>query len=207
MKSQKDPFNLIISGVGGQGNILISRMIGRILGAKGYKVTIGETFGAAQRGGSVYSSMRISLEQTYGPLIPEGHGHVILALEPLEALRMLMIFGNPDVVTLANTQPVYPVGVLAKRFDYPDLEKLKQAIHALSGYAWFLDATAMAAELKSPIVTNIVMLGAVSATGTLPITVLEVEDEMTKTFPASVLRLNMEALKMGMNAVTQSPPS
>lgn len=205
MKSQKDPFNLIISGVGGQGNILISRMIGRILGAKGYKVTIGETFGAAQRGGSVYSSMRISIERTYGPLIPEGHGHVILALEPLEALRMLMIFGNPDVVTIANTQPVYPVGVLAKRFHYPELENLKQAVHALSRHSWFLDATAMAAELKSPIVTNIVMLGAMSATGTLPISVLELEDEMNKTFPASALKLNMEAFKMGMNAVTQSP--
>ena len=67
-----DPLNLIICGVGGQGNILISRMIGRILSGKHYYVTIGETFGAAQRGGAVYSSMRISQKRYYGPLIPKA---------------------------------------------------------------------------------------------------------------------------------------
>jgi len=60
---------LIVCGVGGQGNILLSRMIGRILIGKGYLVNIGETFGAAQRGGSVFSSLRISKKRNYGPLV------------------------------------------------------------------------------------------------------------------------------------------
>ncbi|MCK4262805.1 MAG: 2-oxoacid:acceptor oxidoreductase family protein, partial [Dehalococcoidia bacterium] len=67
-----DPLNLIICGVGGQGNILMSSLVASALTRKGYYVAIGETFGAAQRGGAVFSSVRISARHPYGPLIPEG---------------------------------------------------------------------------------------------------------------------------------------
>ena len=120
MTTTQDPQNLIVCGIGGQGNILLSRMIGRILTGKGYRVNIGETFGAAQRGGSVYSSMRVSKTRDFGPLVPEGSAHLILSLEPLETLRMLQLYGNPDVLTVTNVQPIYPVGVLSKRVKYPE---------------------------------------------------------------------------------------
>jgi indolepyruvate ferredoxin oxidoreductase beta subunit len=201
MTFEEDPFNLIICGVGGQGNILLSRIIGRILSNKGYLVTIGETFGAAQRGGSVFSSMRVSKSRQYGPLIPEGHGHLVLSLEPLEALRMLNLFGNAHAVTVTNAEAVHPVGVLAKRFDYPDLEELKAAIRALSKASWFLNATAIAIELNSPIVANIVMLGAVTATKTLPVSIEEIEEEIRKSFPSSRVDLNLEALMRGVAAI------
>jgi indolepyruvate ferredoxin oxidoreductase beta subunit len=121
MKSQHDPLNLIACGVGGQGNILISRMIGRVLTRNDYLVTIGETFGAAQRGGPVFSSLRISKKKYYGPLIPEGKAHVILGLEPLETPRILNTYGNPHVITVTNFHPIYPVGVLSKRLSYANL--------------------------------------------------------------------------------------
>jgi indolepyruvate ferredoxin oxidoreductase beta subunit len=201
MTSQRDPINLIISGVGGQGNILISRMIGRILSNKGFFLTIGETFGAAQRGGGVFSSLRISEVKYHGPLVPDGQGHVILGLEPLETLRILESYGNPDVVTVTNFQPVYPVGVLAKRLTYPDLEELKGAIERLSRSSRFLKATDMAMELGAPIVANIIMLGALLGTNKIPINIDEAEKEIKDSFPASKVELNLTALKMGLNGI------
>ena len=90
MAIRQDPLNVVISGVGGQGNLLLSRLIGRTLLNKGYFVAIGETLGVAQRGGAVMSNVRISEKISLGPLIPEGKAHIILSLEPLETLRMLV---------------------------------------------------------------------------------------------------------------------
>jgi indolepyruvate ferredoxin oxidoreductase beta subunit len=197
MKTLPDPLNLIICGVGGQGNILISRLLGRALSTKGYLVNIGETFGSAQRGGAVFSGLRISKTKYYGPLIPEGQGHIILSLEPLETLRILNTFGNADVVTLTNFKPMYPVGVLSKRSVYPDSEKLKAAIQRLSKSSWFLNATEMAMELGSAIMTNIVMLGVLVGSDSLPLSIEEIEDEVKATFPGSKSDLNLQALKRG----------
>jgi indolepyruvate ferredoxin oxidoreductase beta subunit len=202
MKSQHDPINIIICGVGGQGNILLSRMIGRILTRKDYYVTIGETFGAAQRGGSVYSSLRVSKRKVYGPLVPEGKAHVIIGLEPLESLRMLTVFGNREVVTLTNTNPIYPVGVLSKRVSYPSLNELRSTIQTLSKASKFLDATAIATDLESPIVANIVMLGAITAMQSIPMTLQEVKNEIRSTFPSSKLGLNLRAFSVGLNAMS-----
>ena len=201
MSLQKNPYNLIVCGVGGQGNILLSRMIGRILIGKGYLVNIGETFGAAQRGGSVFSSLRISKKRNYGPLIPEGNAHVILTLEPLEALRMLNMFGNPEVTTIFNIQPVYPVGVLSKRFEYPDLENLKEAISGLSRKSWSLNASELAMKLNSPIVANIIMLGALAHSSAIPVSMEDIKSEIEKSFPSNKVELNLKALNMGFNAV------
>jgi indolepyruvate ferredoxin oxidoreductase beta subunit len=198
---QMDPLNIIICGVGGQGNILLSRMIGRIMIQKGYFVDIGETFGAAQRGGSVFSSLRVSKRKNHGPLIPEGKGHVILSLEPLEALRMIRVFGNPEVITVYNTQPVYPVGVLSKRFSYPDLDPLARAISKLSRKCLSLNATELAMKLDSPIVANIIMLGALTACNAIPITLDDVKAEMGNSFPPHKMELNLRALDLGLQAV------
>lgn len=199
MKSQHDPLNLIVCGVGGQGNILISRMIGRILTRNGYLVTIGETFGAAQRGGPVFSSLRISKKKYYGPLIPEGKVHVILGLEPMETLRTLQTYGNPHVTTLTNSRPIYPVGVLSKRLVYPDFEAIRDAIENLSETSSFINATEIAIELGAPIASNIVMLGALVATSQIPLSLKDVEEEIRTTFPVSKVDLNLKALRMGIN--------
>lgn len=201
MTINADPLNLIVCGVGGQGNILISRMIGRILSGKGYSITIGETFGAAQRGGAVYSSMRISKKCYYGPLIPKGKAHVVASLEPLETLRILVDYGNENVMTVTNTQPVHPVGVLSGRVEYPDLQTLKKTVESLSRVAWMVNATQMAVELGAPIVANIILLGSVLGTGKLPLSTEEVEEEIRASFPASAAALNLKALQAGRKAI------
>ena len=199
----EDPLNMIISGIGGQGNILLSRLIGRVLAVKGYHLTIGETFGAAQRGGSVFSSMRISSEKDYGPLIPEGRGHVILSLEPLETLRTLTVFGNPEVLTVTNMEPIYPVGVLSKRARYPELGAIRRAITNFSGKSWFLNATEVAVELQAPMTANIVMLGALTGIGAIPVTLEEVEEEVRKSFPREIAAVNIGAVKRGNDLVRE----
>jgi indolepyruvate ferredoxin oxidoreductase beta subunit len=90
----KDPLNLIITGVGGQGNVMISLIIANAFVRDGYFVTVGETYGASQRGGPVMSHMRISRETQYSPFIPDGCADIILGMEPVETLRMLGRYGN-----------------------------------------------------------------------------------------------------------------
>lgn len=201
MNLQNDPMNLIICGTGGQGNIRVSRMIGKILNDKGYHVNIGETFGAAQRGGAVYSCMRVSKEKNYGPLIPSGRVHMILSLEPLEALRILGMYGNSEVTTIVNTQSVFPVGVLAGEFAYPDSGRLQAAIEKFSGKFYAVNATEMAMALKNPIVTNIIMLGVMAQSAIIPVDVEDVRREIKNSFPSSVVDLNLQALDMGADAV------
>jgi indolepyruvate ferredoxin oxidoreductase, beta subunit len=202
MTIDADPINMIVCGVGGQGNILIARMVGRILAEKGYHITIGETFGAAQRGGAVHSSMRISRKRSYGPLIPKGKGHIILSLEPMETLRILSHYGNDNVLTISNTQAINPVGVAAGRSQYPDLGELQAAIQNLSKAAWFLNVTKMAIDLGSPIVANIILLGSLVGVDKLPLTRPEVEEQITSSFPPAVVELNQRALLMGIGAVS-----
>jgi Pyruvate/2-oxoacid:ferredoxin oxidoreductase gamma subunit len=101
----RDPFSVIVTGVGGQGNVLASRLLGDMLAAKGYFVTIGETFGASQRGGSVMSHIRVSRESAWSPQIPRGKADVIVSLEPVEAVRVLWVYGNPGVVFCRTPAP------------------------------------------------------------------------------------------------------
>ena len=202
MKISQDPLNVVICGTGGQGNILISRLLGRALTKNGSFVTIGETFGAAQRGGAVYSGMRISRKKRYAPLIPQGKAHIIIGLEPLEALRALRAYGNENVMTITNTQPVYPIGVLSRKYPYPDPKEVCKAIQILSKSSRFLDATDMAMKLGSPLAANLIMVGALLGLRSLPVEVSDIEDELDGFFSDTKLELNRKALREGLRVIT-----
>lgn len=202
MAIREDPLNLVISGVGGQGNIMLSRLIGRSLLSKGYFVTIGETLGVAQRGGAVMSNVRISEKMPFGPLIPEGKAHIILSLEPLEALRMLVRYGNPKVTTITNFHPLFPVSVLSRKDQYPDYDALKKTIIELSESAWFVDATDMGLKLEAPIVANVIMLGALIGIDSIPLAKEDIEAEIKASFSPDRVELNLKALKIGIESVT-----
>jgi indolepyruvate ferredoxin oxidoreductase beta subunit len=198
---REDPLNLVIAGVGGQGNILLSRLVGKALVKKGYFVSIGETFGAAQRGGAVMSNVRISRKMSLGPLIPEGQVHVILSLEPLETLRMLIKYKSPNAVTLTNSQPIPPLSVLSMKDDYPNTDRLQRAIGELSKSALFLNATDMGLEQGAPIVANIIMLGALIATDLLPLERQDMEAEIKEVFAPDTAELNLWAFQRGMESI------
>ncbi|MBU2252336.1 MAG: 2-oxoacid:acceptor oxidoreductase family protein, partial [Proteobacteria bacterium] len=86
---RKDPYNIVITGVGGQGNVMASRVLANMLVRRGFRVTIGETFGMSQRGGSVMSHIRVSSAAVWSPQIPKGRADLVVALEPVEAIRVL----------------------------------------------------------------------------------------------------------------------
>jgi len=102
MTLAKEPTNIIITGVGGQGNVMASRVLAGMLVNAGFIVTIGETFGMSQRGGSVMSHLRVSSTSVLSPQIPQGRADIVIALEPVEALRVLVKYGNPAVAVLAQ---------------------------------------------------------------------------------------------------------
>jgi indolepyruvate ferredoxin oxidoreductase beta subunit len=199
----KDPYNIIITGVGGQGNVFGSRVLSNMLVHKGYYVTIGETFGASQRGGSVMSHVRVSANSTWSPQIPKGKAHLIVALEPVEAIRVLMIYGNQEIKVLANTRPIYPVGVIAGEMDYPPIEAIKATLAELSSFPLLLDATDEAIKLGNSILANIVLIGAASRILELPIGREDFKEVILNTLPTSKLDVNLKAFDMGAKMIRQ----
>ena len=147
----KDPYNIVITGVGGQGNVMASRVLSNMLVKKGFRVTIGETFGMSQRGGSVMSHIRVSRAAVWSPQIPKGMADLIIALEPIEAIRVLSDYGNPSVKVLVNLRPICPVGVITGEDEYPPEAKIRETVAALAADARFLAATEEAIRLGNPI--------------------------------------------------------
>jgi indolepyruvate ferredoxin oxidoreductase beta subunit len=200
---EKDPFNLIVTGVGGQGNVVASQLIGGVLVAQGYKVTIGETYGATQRGGSVMSHVRISRTNQYGPLIPPCSGDLVMGLEPTEAARVLSKFGNPDTMSVVNTRPVHPVDVISGDSAYPDLEALFEKIRALSKKTYFVDATTKALELGNPILANIILIGATAGADLLPITEEQLAGAVAEYMSPDKVDINRQAFEWGWSIVQE----
>ena len=193
----KDPYNIIITGVGGQGNVMASRLLSNMMVRKGYCVTIGESFGASQRGGSVMSHIRVSTQSAWSPQIPGGRADVILSLEPVEAIKVLKVYGNPGVKALVNMRPIYPVGVIAGQLDYPSLEQIRESVGQLSSVAWFIDATDEAMRIGSAILGNIIMIGALSGTGELPLHREDFREVISENLPEDKLNMNLEAFDLG----------
>jgi indolepyruvate ferredoxin oxidoreductase, beta subunit len=192
-----DPYNIIITGVGGQGNVLASRVIGNMLMEKGFLVTIGETFGASQRGGSVMSHLRISAQADVSPQIPRGNAHLIVALEPTEALRVLKDYGNPEVCVISNMRPIHAISVISGEARYPEDGQIRQWVRDLSQKAWFLNATEAAVAMGNPIFGNIMLVGALSATGLLPLDRGSFEAVIARMVPGDKIRQNLEAFEKG----------
>ena len=197
----KDPYNVIITGVGGQGNVMASRVLARMLVRTGYRVTIGETFGMSQRGGSVMSHIRVSGSAVWSPQITKGRADLIVAIEPVEALRVLADYGNPAVKVLVNLRPIYPVGVITGEALYPAQEKIREAVTSLSALSVFLDATDEAIKLGNPILGNIVMIGAVAGLGVLPVDHTVFDSVVREGMPDARVEANLRAFALGVAAV------
>ncbi|VFQ43509.1 indolepyruvate oxidoreductase subunit beta [Desulfoluna butyratoxydans] len=197
-----DPYNLIVAGVGGQGNVMTSRTIGSMLAAQGFFVTIGETFGASQRGGSVMSHLRISARCSWSPQIPLGKAHMVVSMEPSEAIRVLKDFGNRQVKVITNTRPFLPVGVISGQLSYPSDEEIRGWILEMTEGAWFLNATEEAVKIGAPVLGNVIMAGALAGTGELPLARELFEGAAEKRFDGETLAQNLTAFDVGVAAVS-----
>lgn len=193
----KDPLSLIVIGVAGQGNVVISLLICDALVNQGYRVTFGQTYPAQQRGGPVVNYIRISENIQASPIIPEGRADVIVAMEPVEAMRMLNQYGNPDVLTMVNPRPIQAIDTTGTGMKYPSLDKLMEDITALSAKTWVIQATEEARKLGNPIMANMILVGALVGSGVLPLDRKAMEPVLQERFPKA-LEINMKALDKGI---------
>ena len=189
-------FNILICGVGGQGTILASYILGNAALKDGHKVRLGEIHGMAQRGGSVVSHVRIG-EDVYGSMIPEDRADIILGFEPLEALRNLSSLKENGVVIL-NTEKINPISVSLGEKEYPPLDEILSKLSE-KGKVYDFNATEIATNIGNPVVMNMVMLGALSVIE-IPIK-NETLLETMKTILSKKLEMNMKAFDEGRKAI------
>jgi indolepyruvate ferredoxin oxidoreductase beta subunit len=194
---RKDPFNLIIAGVGGQGNILASQVVAQAALVENLNATIGETYGVSQRGGSVMSHIRVTAGTPLGPLMPQGEGDLLVGFEPIETLQVAMEFGNPRIRVILNPRPVYPIGVLSGDLTYPPVERILELLEHHVADLKTLPATDMAREAGEIRAMNLVMVGALAATGLLPMKKESYLQAMRDQFQGHTLEINQRAFEKG----------
>jgi indolepyruvate ferredoxin oxidoreductase beta subunit len=197
----KDPLNIIISGVGGQGNILATELLASALVEKGYFATVGETYGASQRGGSVMSHVRISAATEYGVLIPLQQADIIVSFEPTDTLRVARDYANKSTLIITDSRPNYPLGVLIGEAQYPPIEAIEAELNKLSGRVQIIEATRLAVEAGNSQATNILLMGALTALPSVPIDIDDYERILEQRFSGQVLEMNRKVLKIGYEQV------
>jgi len=193
-------FNIIVCGVGGQGSILSSRIIADAAIKKGYEVRVGETFGAAMRGGSVASHVKIG--DIHAPLVAYDSADVVLSMEPLESLRISVDYLSPEGVVISDIRPWYPVDTNAGGAAYPSNEEIKNQLNNLGKEVHFLDAADLAEKAGHPRTTNIVLIGALAALGKLPIEKEFLIEAIKDRVPPKTIDVNIRAFQLGFEALS-----
>ncbi len=196
-----DPLNIVICGIGGQGNILASELLGSVFTDLGYKVAIGETYGASQRGGSVMSHVRISEDKQLSVLIPKGKAHVIVGFEPLETLRMLREYGSKDTTVIYDPRVAYPLGVLSGEAVYPDPSAIMAEITCRSKKAYVVPAAEIALEEGNGKAANIALMGALTGIPEMPLDQEDYAKALAQRFEGAARQLNERVFAKGYEAV------
>ena len=187
--------NIMIVGVGGQGTLLASKMLGYVLLEQGYDVKVSEVHGMSQRGGSVVTYVRYG-DKVYSPVIDEGEADVILAFEQLEAARWLS-FLKPGGQIIVNTQKTEPMPVIIGAAEYP--EGLIEKMQAAGAKVDARDFLAMAEEAGSSKAVNIALMGCLSTYFT-DISEDVWQKALEANVPPKFLELNKKAFALGRNA-------
>ena len=203
---KEDPLNIIITGVGGQGNVVASQVFASAAVRDGFYVSVGETYGVAQRGGAVMSHVRLSEETQYGPLTPEGRAHIILGFEPVESLRTIGSFGNKKTKAIVNPRPVYPIDVLSGASKYPAVKEVLKAIKELVHSVHMVEATELAKKAGDPIMQNVVMVGCLAGSEFTPIKVETLREVIRETFAKRRSEANLKAFELGLKEIKRTKP-
>ena len=189
---------LIIVAVGGQGNLLASKVLGEAASRLNIPVRMSEIHGMAQRGGVVESAMIFGDAES--AIISDGEADILLGFEPLEALRALNRC-NGNTVVITNTAPLPPFTAAIGKGVYPDLATIEKLISAKVGRLMTLDANALATEAGNELSVNIVLLGALIKAGILPVTKESVQAAIAETTKKSFVETNLKAFELGYGAV------
>lgn len=199
--STNEVINIIFAGVGGQGNILVSHLLADAALEKGLKVRLTETFGAATRGGSVFSCVRIG--EAGAPLPRKNSVQAIVGLEPLETLRLAVQYLKPCGYVVVNTHPWVPVDVSAGRVAYPDETDILDGLLKLGAKVISFDATLAAEELGNTRMMNIILLGGLMALGKLDIESDLLFKQMEKRWKPAIVQANKAAFQKGFDYVSK----
>jgi indolepyruvate ferredoxin oxidoreductase beta subunit len=194
--------NIIICGVGGQGVVLMSELLGNAAVRDGVAVKGSEVLGMAQRGGSVFSNIRLGGD-TLAPLTPEGKCDILIAVEPSEALRNIQYLARDSVIVL-NSRQVFPFTVFLGKSGYPEISEIHSRLAKVTDRIITLDATALAQQAGSIQAANVVMLGALYGTGLLPVTAETAKEVILSRFNAKVGEINIKAFDLGYEEVQKA---
>ena len=184
--------NIMIVGVGGQGTLLASRILGNVAIQSGYDVKVSEVHGMSQRGGSVVTYVKYG-EKVYSPIIDCGEADIILAFEMLEALRA-MPYLKKDGIMIANTQQIDPMPVITGACEYPSEigEKLSSKINFRG-----VDALSLAKEAGNIKAVNVVLIGVMAKNTSIPYE--KWVATIKETVPEKLLEVNLKAFDLGYN--------
>lgn len=189
---------IIVVGIGGQGVVFASKVVGEAALQAGLNVVISEVHGMAQRGGIVTS--QICIGDIHGPLIADGEADLILAFEPVEAYRIIQK-ANKDTTIIANSEQIKPLSASFGEVEYPDSDMVIQAINEVTENLLVIDGSSIAAEFTSHVVMNSVLLGALAGTGRLPLDPESLRAHLLKRVPPKTTDMNAKAFDAGMKAV------
>ena len=186
-----DVKSIMIVGVGGQGTLLASRLLGSALLSQGFDVKVSEVHGMSQRGGAVVTYVKYG-ESVASPIIEQGEADIILAFELLEAARWFT-FMKPEGKLIVNTQQIDPMPVVIGNAVYPEgvLENLRSAGADVTD----IDALPLAEQAGSAKAVNVVLIGAMAARMDLPKEVWQAA--IKETVPPKFLEMNLKAFEAG----------
>jgi indolepyruvate ferredoxin oxidoreductase beta subunit len=197
MKTKLKAMDLLITGVGGQGVVLASDIIGETAIAAGYDVKKTDTLGMSQRGGSVVSHVRLA-EKVWSPLIKEGEADLVLAFEKLEAGRWSHYIKS-GAIAIINSYEQPPLAVSLGQEKYPTDDDIRRALERRTHKVYFIDANKAAAELGNIRTVNILMLGCFSVFAPLDVEVWR--ESIARRMPEKLRDINLQAFEQGRKEI------
>ncbi len=188
---------VVFIGVGGQGNLLTSRLLGEAALSLDIPAVVSEIHGMAQRGGIVESA--VLLGDVTSPIVSNAEADVLIGFEPVETLRALSKC-NKDTIVITNTHPLPPFTVSVGQGVYPPMDEIMGLIRAKVGKVIALDGNAMAEEAGNSLSLNMVMLGALIGSGSIPVGAEDMKKTISTTTKKAFLESNLKAFDLGMNS-------
>jgi indolepyruvate ferredoxin oxidoreductase beta subunit len=188
---------LVFIGVGGQGNLLASRLLGEAALASNIPAVVSEIHGMAQRGGIVESA--VLMGELFSPIVSGGEADVLIGFEPLETLRALGKCNSATLI-ITNTHPLPPFTVSVGQGTYPPVDEIMALIKDKAGRVLAFDGNALAEESGNPLSLNMVMLGALIGSGTIPVAAEAMKATISSSTKKAFLESNLKAFDLGMES-------
>ena len=197
-------YNIVTCGVGGQGLMLVSNIIGLACAKYGYDIRTAETHGLAQRSGSIYTHIRIGKgEEIYSPLIPYGEADVLLATEAIESLRNIEFLRHDGIIILNNYiwHPIQETFDRVKNTEksYVTIEEILTQLKKVTENIRIINGLELANQAGNPLTSNVVLLGLLVKQEGFPIKLEELKEIIPNVVPTSAIDYNLKAIDLGYN--------